>query len=647
MKYLTVSLVLFFASAIHAGSGESTAVTDTQKVQQVQGTQTAEEPQKSEGPGGAKDAQGAKGVSGGYGFTPPLDISLLLSGNMGELRGNHFHSGVDFKTQGVIGKPVRAIAPGYVARISVSPGGFGKAIYINHPNGMTSVYGHVESFTPEIDRYVREEQYRRQSFPVELTLPADRFRFNQGDLVAYSGNRGSSGGPHLHFEVRETASQQPLNVIALKMFSLADNIAPRIATLYYIEVDTVRGIPVHTARFSKTVQTNAAGKASLSDTAALKVAPRGYFGIELHERKNGADNLMGAYKIAVRLDGRQVFGYTMDRMNFSLTRYAQAVTLFPQSLGKRNNVYRLAVLPNNPLPYYKGTAGRGVVALNDAVRHEVEIEVEDDAGNTSVLAFKVITGLAPRSAVNGGRGNGAAGSGPTGGAAADTGAKAAPGNGAKSAGGSALLEEIPVAWEKPFHLDGQGFTMDLPARALYESILLTTAAKPATAYAYSPLYVIHPPDVPLHSAMTLSIEAPDLPLRLRGKALLGLLGNTRTAVGGVWSNGRVTANVRSFGTFYVAVDTVAPRITPNFAQGENFQGKKSMSLIISDDFSGIASYKGTIDGQWALFEHDPKTKRITHVFDDTRPAQGTRHQLQVEVTDAKGNRGIFSGTFLR
>lgn len=581
------------------------------------GTASQQGPAKTE-PAATKPENGesAPGNAAAGNLLSPLDIPLLVSGNVGELRGNHFHSGVDFKTQGVTGKTVRAVAPGYVARIAVSPGGYGKALYLNHPDGTTSVYGHVERFTPEIERYVHEQQYRRQSFSVDLYPPREMFRYERGEQIASSGNRGSSGGPHLHFEIRETASQQALNVLAEKMIPVKDGIAPRIVTLYYIEVDTVQGVPVHTTRYSRSVRQSAGGQYALPDTAALKISPRGYFAAEVSERKDGAGNALGPYRIESTLDGKPVFSFTMDRINFSLSRYAQAVALYPESRGKRNGVYRLTVLPNNPLPLFRGTVNRGIVSLPDDRPHRMEIILTDDNGNRSTLAFNLRNGLPPRTP--------------------------------KAETGSADLRLTPVRWDKPFSLSGESFRVEIPARALYESILLETGTGPRPAYAYSPLYKIHTDGVLLHSNITVSLDAGELPAGLRSKALLGRLsGKTPVAAGGAWSDGEVTAKVRSFGNYFVAVDTVAPRIMPEFKERENMQGKRSLSLIVSDNFSGIGSYEAAIDGKWALFEHDPKTRRITHYFDDDRWQTGVTHHLELTVTDVKGNRTLFKSSYVR
>ena len=135
-------------------------------------------------------------------FTPPFDFPLTLSGNFGELRANHFHGGLDFKTQGAVGKPIRNIADGYVSRVTVTPGGYGQAVYMVHDNGYTSVHGHVLRFDPAIAKVVEEYQYANETFEVDLEFGPDEFRFAQGEVFAWSGNEGYSFGPHLHMEIR-------------------------------------------------------------------------------------------------------------------------------------------------------------------------------------------------------------------------------------------------------------------------------------------------------------------------------------------------------------------------------------------------------------------------------------------------------------
>ena len=544
-----------------------------------------------------------------YGFGLPLNIPIFFSANYGEPRPNHFHSGIDIKTQGVTGKPVQTIADGYVARIMVSPYGFGKALYINHPNGYTSVYGHVERFAPEIEKYVYEQQYQRKSFTVDLYPPKEMFTYKRGDRVAFSGNRGSSGGPHLHLEVRETGSQHPLNMVARGMLEVAVTIPPKPITLYYVTVDTVQGIPVHTTRLELSARRKPGNNYVLSDTAALRLSGPGYFALEISERKNGTANPMGVYKINASIDGTPYFGMEIDRVGFDISRYVNAAILYKEARSKRNGVYKLHKLPNNPLHIYNGVKNKGLIAPADNKRHKIKVDMEDDCGNRSTLSFDV---------VKGGRAT------------------------------SPQPKGYPVKWDEGFRYNENGLQAAIPPRSLYESTFIDISTGERPSYGYSPLYSVSTSDEPLQSNITVSIDAKGLPENLRSKALLGTAsGKNRSSAGGQWANGRVEGKTRSFGNFYIAVDTVAPRIVPKFKNGDNFSGKKSISLTISDDFSGIDSYTASIDGLWALFEYDPKTNRLTHYFDDARwPKSGT-HNLTVTVRDGKGHAKTFKGNYIR
>lgn len=543
----------------------------------------------------------------------PVKIPVSLSANYGELRPNHFHSGIDIKTQGVTGKPVYAVADGYVSRLSVTPGGYGKALYIQHPNGTTSVYGHVEAFYDSLENYVYRQQYARESFRIELTFQPGQFPVSQGQLVALSGNRGSSGGPHLHFEIRD-AAQRPYNLVAQKILSVADTIPPHALTLYYIQVDTVQGMPLHRITGRIPLRRSAPGHYVPASASPVQAGRNGYFAVEVKEHKNATANVMGVYRITQRVDKEKTFGLEIDRVPFDLTRYANAVTLYSEQ-GKRNNIYRLFVLPNNPLGIYSDVRSQGMLSLRDDAPREVEIEMTDEAGNSSLLNFTV----------------------------------------ALRKGFDSLPDPMgmPALWWKDFQYEDDGLSVSIPARALYESVLFRAPVRntPLPSYAYSPLYDIYTPDEPLQKSITVSIAADGLPAHLRSKALLGTVSASgkRSSAGGGWkadgASGRIEAQVRSFGTYHIAIDTVAPRIVPEFKAGEDLSAKKSLSLKISDNFSGIDTFAATIDGQWALLEYDPKNSRITHVFDPKRWPKGQTRQLSVTVTDAKGNRNTFTAKY--
>lgn len=547
-------------------------------------------------------------------YALPLDIPLYLSANYGEIRTNHFHSGIDIKTQGVIGKAVYSIDDGYVSRVFVSPSGFGKALYIVHPDGKTSVYGHVERFSDEIDAYVYEQQYAQKSFRVDLTPPKDQFKVKRGDLVAYSGNRGSSGGPHLHLELRDQW-QRPYNMLSNRILIVADTIPPAPVTLYYVEVDTVSDVPVH--RVVERITPKRVGKNEYVISQSIQIGKQGYFAVEVSEKKNGTDNPMGVYRMQGEWDGKPYFEMTIEQIPFTQNRFSNTVALYSESRSKRNGVYRLYLSPNNPLSIYKGVVSRGVLVPVSGKIHEVKIRMEDDCGNSSVLAFQAKERTSP---------------------------KPAP-----------AAKGTPVQWNQDFHFHENGLSVEILANSLYESILFEAVSRPADLHAYSPIYKVHTENEAIQGEITVALDADDLPAKWRNKALLGNISETgtRSSAGGSWkadegTSGRVEAQVRDFGLYYIAIDTTAPRITPSFKNGENFSGKKTISFVISDDFSGISYYNVMIDGKWALFEHDPKTRRITHHFDDTRwPIIGGKHTIAVTLQDQKGNSATFTGDYIR
>lgn len=543
----------------------------------------------------------------------PVDIPVIYSANYGELRPNHFHAGVDIKTEGVTGKRVFSIGDGYVSRISVSPTGYGRALYILHPDGTTSVYGHLDSFSPAIEAYVKERQYAGKAFKIELYPAKDKFPVKKGELIALSGNSGGSAGPHLHFEIRNPA-QVPMNPILKGTVPAGDTIPPRAVKLYWVGIDYAGPVPVHSIRRKATVTGNGAGKYTIQG-GTLKVSGEGYFAVEISERKNGTYNYMAPTSIDARIDGEQYFGMHIDAIPFDMAQFSNAVAL-PGADASRNGVFRLAVLPNNPLRIYADTRNRGIIRLADTDRHEIEIEITDDCGNRSLLTFGI--------------------------ARDDTAVPAKP-----------TPEGRQVLWSHGFTHNSEGLSVTIPAGALYESIVFRTQSSPRPGYGYSPIYSVHDPDELLQKSITVAIDASSLPVNLRGKALLGRVtpAGRRSSAGGAWradgNSGVVSTGTTSFGRFYIAVDTVPPRIVPAFVEGENMAGRGSLTVRITDDFAGIDTYTAAIDDKWAIFEYDPKTTRLIHYFDDARWSKGATHTLRLEVTDTKGNRSVLETKYVR
>lgn len=278
---------------------------------------------------------------------PVRQVSGLYSANFGELRPGHFHGGVDIKTDGAVGKELVAVGDGYISRLSVAPGGYGRALYITLRDGHTAVYGHILRFRDDLEQRVDAERRRTRSNSVNLWFQPGEFPVAQGDVVARSGNSGSSFGPHLHFEIRETATQRTLNTVRMGIIRPKDHIAPLMLGLRYAEVDTLEGIPVHGPLRSFELKKTAEGRYR-TEAGSIEVGPRGYFVIEASDRRDGVYNRFGLYRVSLYVDGRCCFEYRMDGFTFDRSRSCDAVSCYPLQVGARAEVIRLAQLEGAP-----------------------------------------------------------------------------------------------------------------------------------------------------------------------------------------------------------------------------------------------------------------------------------------------------------
>lgn len=550
-------------------------------------------------------------------YVSPLNYPLSLAGNFGEVRPNHFHSGVDFKTGGVIGKEVVSVADGYISRIFVSPFGYGKALYITHPEmGTMSVYGHLDRFAPEIEAYVKSEQYRRRSYAVDLYLSPSTFPVSQRQFIAYSGNTGSSGGPHLHFEIREGASQKPVNTIARGIYDVQDDIRPNIVSVSVVEVDTVKGVPIHTLTQRRVAVKGEDGNFVLSNRHPFVIKKPSYFAVEITDRKNNVGNIFAVYKMEVKRSGKDYFGYTLDAFSFGETKYVNTLALYPHTNKTRNDIIRTYISPNNYLSVYDNVVDRGIIKPASIKGEEpIDLAVWDDSGNKSTISFVIAAGepeeTVPETFMTPGR---------------------------------------PVWWLSGCRYIDSACSVTIPEKALYESVLLNILYDSTIMKGgYSPAVCFGDSGVPLHKSINIGISDKYLPVTLRDKALLAVV-NEKTgrlsSAGGAWKNGYVTANVGAFGKYCIAVDTIPPVIRPLFTDGQSLSGKESISFRITDDFSGIDKWHATIDGAWMLFEYEPKERKITHYFDAGRIEKGKKHDIILTVTDGKGNRKVYEGTFV-
>lgn len=539
-------------------------------------------------------------------FRPPLDIvPPALAGSFGELRPNHFHSGIDFRTNQREGYPVYAIADGYVSRLRVQNSGFGQAVYLTHPNGYTSVYGHLSRFAPKIAAGVKTLQYQKKTFELDEYPTADLFPVHKGDIIAYSGNRGSSGGPHLHFEIRDTKTENTINP-QLFGIEIPDNIPPVVYSIYVYKLNK-KPFNEYTPKQYFQV-TGGGGNFHLTHPATLIVNGEVGFGLITTDRHNGNSGLNGVYSIELAADGKTIFTSSMERFAFSNSIAVNSHQDYPAFKTARVNIQKSFVDPGNPLQIYSNLVNNGRIEFNDQQVHTLKYTVTDARGNRSTLSFMV-----------------------------------------RSEGNSLTTPDqpagIPFAYNKDNEFSTDAVKILLPKGTLYNDMNLVYRVKPKPARgAYSAIYQIHNNLTPLHGGFDLWIK-PDASIgRLIDKAVIVSTGGS--SQGGVIDNGYIKSSPRNFGSFYITVDTVAPIITPlNITAGKNMAGSAKMFFKIHDSLSGIKSFNGYIDGNWVLMEFDTKTATLWHSFDE-RTGPG-KHQLKLVVEDMKENIRTYSITFYK
>lgn len=554
----------------------------------------------------------------GSDFHPPVKLPMLLSGNFGEIRPDHFHSGIDIKTLGTTGHSVYSIDRGYVSRIKVQAGGYGKSIYISHPGGYTSVYGHLDRYREGIADYVKNVQYSRRSHEVDIYLQEDHFPVAKGELIGYSGNTGNSSGPHLHFEVRKTASQHPTNVLRYG-FDITDRVAPRYFSLHLFPAGSNSHVNGSSSKFSSTVVLDK-GIYTIPYGTRINASGKIGFGVEVFDYLDGSSSRCGIYTLELFVDHALKFRVRMDEFAFSETRYVNAHIDYGEKVRSGTTVRRLHRLPNDRARIYDYLDGSGEIDVTPGKDHAIRIVATDVAGNSSELGFTVTGAGAPA-------------------VPAATVAPASPG---------AMNNTRRMAFGEAFRFETEDLTLQVPAGALYEDLDFHCSAVAGNGEFLSPLYLVSSHEVPLHLPCTLAIRAEGIDPTLHDRLLLVSPDkkNGISAAGGTYRDGWVTVSLREFGQFAVWLDTIPPEITPLDGQVRgDLSARQSLRFRVTDDLSGIKSCEAYIDNRWALFEYDPKNDLLTHTFDETRIGRGRSHELELYVSDSKGNVNLFHTTF--
>jgi len=541
----------------------------------------------------------------------PLNGALIISGSFGEPRLNHFHTGIDFTTRGKTGLSVYAFDAGYVSRIKVSAIGYGKAIYITHPNGLISVYGHLSKFNDVIQSYVTTQQYKQQKSELELYPEANQFIIKKGELIAYSGNSGGSSAPHLHFEVRDAAGESfPLNPLKYNL-DLKDTIKPTFRELAIYNLnepsDMVNPRQYNLTTYQKSYKLQ---QRTTPDTITIPFNQVGV-GVKVHDLANGCDSdgYFGVYRLQMNVDNIKVYEFAMNRLDFNEGRYANCHIDYKQKKKNKEQFYRCYLLPGNKAAIYDAVLNRGIIQLGKGEVKKVEIISSDYFNNTSNVVFYITTSS------------------------------------------NGYVQAVPPIGLLVKHNESKSWgntriKLTFDSGTFYDQTYLKIDSNKLPS-AYSTSYQIHNEYTPLHKSFSLSIKLNNYNTQLpESKFVLVRIkeNGSVSAYKSTVANGWVSANPKELGTFYIASDTITPKITPtNFTPGQSTKNKM-LTLKITDNLSGIETYNFYVDNQWIVADYDAKNDLIS--IDISKQLSG-EHILKAVVVDAVGNKKINTFKFIK
>ena len=535
----------------------------------------------------------SKNYPKGY-FRHPLNIPMELVANFGELRSNHWHMGLDIRTQQRENLQVYAAADGYIARIKIEPGGFGRAIYINHPNGLTTLYAHLNNFFPVLEKYVRARQYELESWEVELELPENLFPVKKGSFIAYSGNTGGSMGPHVHFEIRDTKTDECLNPL-LFGFPIKDAVPPTISRLALY--DRNKSVFHQSPKFVSIVKKGSAY--TLAKAGALKVGTdKISFAIGATDRFSGSANPNGIYAASIFLDNELQSGFILDSIDYLETRYLNAQIDYRYKMAGGAYLQHLSKMPGDTTNIYTSMTENSLLFLDDNEVHEVRIVVKDAAQNTSVLQFEVqYDESLAKPEIN------------------NLAQKMLPG-------------EVNIFERDSFELFTSEFSM-------YDTVNIAySVTGAASGDAVTPVYTFSNATIPTHDSIFVRIK----PSRYiaqedRDKVVIKNISGTKTVVEKAeWQSEWMAAKFRQFGTYQAFIDNEPPTVN---AVASDLSKSSRIIFTPKDNFNTIKSFRAELDGQWLRFTNDKRRSHI-YIFDEKFPRGN--HELKVIIEDEAGNR---------
>ena len=541
-------------------------------------------------------------------YQAPLDFRMLLSGTFGELRGNHFHAGIDIKTEGVEGQKVYSIAEGYISRIKVSTWGYGKVIYITHPKtGHTSVYAHLQKFSTKIDSIVKKEHYNKESFEINFYPNKNSIKVKKGEIIGLSGNSGGSAGAHLHFEIRDTQTERPINPLQFG-FNISDNVAPTLKKIKIYSLDTTL---IDGYRKSKIININ-----KNEDKYSIDQIPiiNGAFaiGIFTYDKVDDSYNKNGVYSIKLCVDTTICYKFKVDELDFNTTRYINAHVDYKEKKESKNKYHRCYRLPNNKLNNYSNLLNEGIISIKDTLTHLISIEVTDIYANVSLLDFKI-----------------------------------------KSTNNPLLIRctlqndsiSTPFSYNEENTFKRDNLELMMQAFSLYEPLLFNYNSIDSIDGVFGEIHQVHFNNIPVHKKYNLSIKA-YVPDSLKAKTYIATtdLNGNFWYLGGEWKDDYIQAKVREFGNFCIIADTTNPEINGvNIFPGKTFNTQTTIKLTIKDKHSGIKYYRGEIDGKWILMDYDHKRDLLK--FEIKNNISKGKHNFTLKLIDNVGNFTDYKAEF--
>lgn len=540
----------------------------------------------------------------------PLDSIYGISGNFGDIRSHHFHSGIDFRTLQREGLPVYAVDSGYVSRIFVSPLGFGKALYLRHKNGYTTVYAHLMAFNENISSFVKNIQYKKESFSIDILLKENEIPVSACDLIGYSGNSGSSEGPHLHFETRQSKTEKPVHP-ALLGLGMPDTVPPVFEFVRIYPSGDIKSIHRQDKHLTYKVVKKKDGFA-LDETYPVILPPVFSLGICGYDQINNSRTKFDLYSFKIFIDTSLVFSASADSFAFSDTRYVNTYIDYKEHVTNKRDFFRTYISPNNGLGFYHIKTNHGMFYPDTANEHSLRIIIADVFRNESHLDIRF---------------------------RAD-----------KKLKTKTIKEVQPVSKicfpQKKNIITTPSFLLEIPKNALFDTAYISCHESRKADSKYSIHCTVGDSYIPLFKRINLSIKPFYLPERLRNKAvIMKVEKNGAVYAGGEWDNGFVKSSVFSFGTYRVSVDTVPPEIRCHSDLKKIYHEKDTILVQIYDLISGINTYRPLLNGKWIAMDYDAKNSLITYTVDEQ--ALPGYNNVCIEVTDKKGNRSVVDFDFIR